>query len=54
MIFRRDVEKFLSDYEQFVKARGDFQGMDIVEYLQNTLTRVDELEIKIENYENNQ
>ena len=54
MIFRSDVEKFLSDYKQFVKARGDFQGMDIVEYLQNTLTRVDELEIKIENYENNQ
>lgn len=53
MILRGDVEKFLSDYEQFVKARGDFQGMDIVEYLKATLIQVDELKDKIEWYENN-
>jgi hypothetical protein len=53
MILKSDVEKFLSDYEQFVKARGDFKGMDIVEYLQATLMQVDELKDKIEWYENN-
>lgn len=53
MILRSDVEKFLSDYEQFVRARGDFQGMDIVDYLQATLVQVDELKDKIEWYENN-
>ena len=53
MILRSDVEKFLSDYGQFVKARGDFQGMDIVHYLQDTLMQVDELKDKIEWYENN-
>lgn len=53
MILRSDVEKFLSDYKQFVRARGDFQGMDIVDYLQATLVQVDELKDKIEWYENN-
>lgn len=53
MILRSDVEKFLSDYQQFVRARGDFQGMDIVDYLKDTLMQVDELKDKIEYYENN-